>query len=342
MDVPATVQNALDGESVVAEVGLNGENALYVTPTRTIYFRADGLLSDESADSFPHDAERLSVSEGRRKATITLDYGTDGERSFSVPTGHIDQVIHPVLAGVLAANGVTGPGETITRTQRFSELTLVVTTERIVKHVGAATWDIDYEEIPYADVRGLDIEDGAVAAQLVIETGERVQRVKVPAESAREVQEYVEEALFDFYDAGSYAEFERVAAADDDPGADVEPEPAESTGSAATAFDSPGLDPIDTGGNDADADAGEAVKADTATGAERADDTAEAAGAATGRTPDATLGADPEPDDSGPDAEELAARVEELEEALARQEDLLAKQRVVLGELAAEVQDARE
>ncbi len=330
MDVPVTVQNALDGEPVVAEVGLSGENALYVTPSRTLYFRADGLLSDESVESYPHDAERLNVSEGRRKATITLDYGTDGERTFSVPSGTVDSVVHPVLAGVLAANGVTGPGETITRTERFSELTLVITTERLVKHVGNTTWDTDYEEIPYSEVRGLDVEDGAVAAQLVIETSGRVQRVKVPAESAREVHEYLREALFDFHGVDTYREFERAAAADE-PESDVEPEETGTEGSAAAAFDSPGIDPLDTSGvaEDDAADPGAPGVDAPTTGAET--------------NPEPTPhDPEPEPVSEGPDREALLARIEELEEALARQEDLLAKQRAVLGELAAEVQETEE
>jgi|GEM_PF-4636168 len=336
MDV---VQNALDGESVVAEVGLSGENALYVTPTRTLYFRADGLLSDESVESYPHDAERMNVSEGRRKATVTLDYGTDGERTFSVPTGSIDSVVHPVLAGVLAANGVTGPGETITRTERFSELTLVITTERLVKHVGNTTWDLDYEEIPYSEVRGLDVEEGAVAAQLVIETARRVQRVKVPAESAREVHEYLQEALFDFHGVDTYREFERAAAADD-PDSDVESEGEGSAASAASAFDSPGIDPIDTSGvaEDEPRDPG-APDVDTESPPdESASDTGPDPASAdpTPREPE------PEPESEGPDREELLERIEELEELLARQEDLLAKQRAVLGELVGDVQESEQ
>jgi len=65
-----------------------------------------------------------------------------------------------VLAGVLSATGVTDPGESVIQTFRFSELTLVVTSERLVKHVGSAVWDEEFEEFAYADITDLDFEGG--------------------------------------------------------------------------------------------------------------------------------------------------------------------------------------
>jgi len=330
MDVPGTVRDALDGESVVATVELGGENALFVTSTRTIYFRADGLLSDESFDEYLHNAIRVNVSEGRRKATITLVYGPDDERSFSVPSEALDSALHPVLAGVLSANGVTGPGETILRTDRFSELTLVVTTEQLIKHVGNTTWDTDYETVPYSDVRGLDMEDGAVATQLVIETDSRVQRVKVPTEAARGVHESLESALFGYHDVDSYRDFKRESESAGDANADVEPEP-ESTprSDSASAFDSPDLDPIEPTGPEAPAPSDPGAPGVT-------DEPSDAADESNTDSPEPTQS------EQAPDVEVLAERIEELEATLARQEDLLAKQRAALGELAAEVRSTRD
>ena len=81
MSQPEIVQADLDDEDVVARVDLGGEDELYVTPTRTLLYRAEGLLSDESVEEYPHEAERVTVSEGRRKAKVTLDYGLDGEKT---------------------------------------------------------------------------------------------------------------------------------------------------------------------------------------------------------------------------------------------------------------------
>jgi hypothetical protein len=198
MSHPDIVQSALGDESVAARVDL-GDDALYVTGTRTILYRADKLLSDESVEEFPHGAERISVSSGRRKATLTLDYGLDGERSFSVPAKAVDRALHPVLAGTLNATGVTDPGETIKETFRFSELTLVITSDRLVKHVGNAVWDEEFEAFDYDDVTDLAFEEGSVATTLVVSLGRRQERFKAPNERAREVRERLMEAVLDHH-----------------------------------------------------------------------------------------------------------------------------------------------
>jgi hypothetical protein len=189
MSVPETVQATLGDESVAARVDLGGEDALLVTPTRTIVYRAEGLLSDENIEEFPHDAEHVGVEEGRRTATITLDYGLDGERTFSVPTKRLDQVLHPVLAGVLNAAGVTESGETVKQTFRFSELTIVITSERLVRHIGPAVWDEEYESYHYGDVTDLDFEEGSVATSVVMTVDGRQERFKTPNDRARALRE---------------------------------------------------------------------------------------------------------------------------------------------------------
>jgi hypothetical protein len=189
MSVPETVQATLGDESVAARVDLGGEDALLVTPTRTIVYRAEGLLSDENIEEFPHDAEHVGVEEGRRTATITLDYGLDGERTFSVPTKRLDQVLHPVLAGVLNAAGVTESGETVKQTFRFSELTIVITSERLVRHIGPAVWDEEYESYHYGDVTDLDFEEGSVATSVVMTVDGRQERFKAPNDRARALRE---------------------------------------------------------------------------------------------------------------------------------------------------------
>ncbi|AKH98207.1 DUF7115 domain-containing protein [Halanaeroarchaeum sulfurireducens] len=212
MDVPTLVSEALGNEEVAAHVPLKGEDALFVTPTRTIRYSAEGLLSDESVSEFSHGAERVAISKGRRKATIELDYGTDGTEEFTVPASELDGALHPVLAGVLSANDVTGPGETVVRTFRFSELTIVVTSDRLIKHIGSAVWDREYEEIPYDSVRGIEIEEGNVSSQFVLRTEGRTQRIKAPNESFRTVRETIEEAILAYYDVASMTDLETALA----------------------------------------------------------------------------------------------------------------------------------
>ncbi|MCG1003772.1 MULTISPECIES: hypothetical protein [Halobacterium] len=330
MNVPALVQSSLGDEDVAAHVPLKGEDAVFVTPSRTLVYTADGLLSDENVEEFPHDAEGIAVSEGRRKAKLTLDYGLDGEESFSVPSGKLDDVLHPILAGVLNAADVTQPGETVKRTYRFSELTLVVTSDRVVKHIGSAVWGTDYEEIGYDSVTGIDVEDGNVSSQLVLETTTRTQRIKAPNEQFRDVRETVEEAVYAYHDASGAAEFERMNV-DEDAGSTTE----------EVSFGG-GVDPIDTSGVGEDDE--EASGDGASAGGEAA---ASTAAAETGEPADGadsdefassgfqTAAAKVEPP---VDPEELDAELDDLEETVEELADALAEQR----ELAARQQEALE
>lgn len=339
MDVPARVQSALDGEEVAAHVPLRGDDELYVSATRTLIYRADGLLSDESVEEYGHDVERIAIEEGRRKATLRLDYGLDGERSFAVPASNLDDVFHSVLAGVLSAVGVTDAGETVVRTYRFSELTLVVTDARLVKHVGSAAWDAEYEEIPYETVTGIDVEEGSVATQLVLETTERTERIKAPADRARDVHEHVERALFAHHDVESRAEFERSMAEDADaPLAVGESGPSVADGDAGTEFDD-GLAPIGadegTGGS-----AAPSAPTDDPADADRDGDDGDGDGDGFAdtdfETATSVTGAD------GVDAERVESRLRELHRTVEEQRALLDEQREVIEELAAELDLSRD
>ncbi|MFC6765404.1 DUF7115 domain-containing protein [Natrinema soli] len=216
MSVPGIVNSTLGGEEIAARVSLGSDDELFITPTRTIVYRADGLLSDESADEYPHDADRLTLSEGRRKTKFTLEYALDGERTFSIPSSVTDDVLHPVLAGVLNGNGITDPGETVVKTYRFSELTLIITSDRLVKHIGGAVWDGDYEEYHFGDVTQLAFEDGSVATQIVLTVDGRPQRIKAPNEEANDLRERLQRALFDYHDVGSLEELNEAVGEDDE------------------------------------------------------------------------------------------------------------------------------
>ncbi|WP_254523760.1 DUF7115 domain-containing protein [Natrinema caseinilyticum] len=264
MSVPGIVHSTLDGEEIAARVSLGSDDEIFITPTRTIVYRADGLLSDESADEFPHDADRLTLSEGRRKTKFTLEYAIDGDRSFAVPAGKTDDVLHPVLAGVLNGNEITDPGETVVKTYRFSELTLIITSDRLVKHIGGAVWDEDYEEYHFDDVTKLAFEDGSVAIQIVLTVDGRPQRIKAPNEEANDIRERLQRALFDYHGVSSLAELNSVV------GDAVDEEP--STGGSVDFGG--GVDPLDanppepdTNGNgESPTDAGNSRPADPLAG----------------------------------------------------------------------------
>ncbi|WP_049935730.1 DUF7115 domain-containing protein [Haloplanus natans] len=263
MSLPDIVQSALDGESVAARVGLGGDDLLLVTPTRTIVYRAEGLLSDEAVEEYPHDAEHVGVSEGRRKAKVTLDYGLDGERTFSVPTKQLDQVLHPVLAGVFNARGITDPGETVKQTFRFSELTIVITSDRLVRHIGAPVWDEEYEEYHYDDVTDLDFEEGSVATSVVITVDGRQERFKTPNDRARAVREALVGAVCTYHGVDDLEEL-RAAAARTETGEDDADGADDADGDGTVSFGD-GPDPLDTSGVDGDIEASDEGDTEQAT-----------------------------------------------------------------------------
>jgi len=271
MSMPEIVQSTLDGESVAARVGLGGDDLLLVTPTRTLVYRSEGLLSDEAVKEYPHDAERVGVSEGRRKAKITLDYGLDGERTFSVPTKQLDQVLHPVLAGVFNARGITDPGETVKQTYRFSELTIVITSARVVRHIGAAVWDEEYDEYHFDDVTDLDFEEGSVATSVVITVDGRQERFKTPNDQARAVREGLVSAVCAYHGVDDVDELRAATASKEanDGDADTDADDAES----GTVSFGDGPDPLDTSGVDGDVEEASNAGGGTATTTEEAAET---------------------------------------------------------------------
>ncbi|RLM63263.1 hypothetical protein DVK05_07655 [Halorubrum sp. Atlit-8R] len=307
MSLPELLAATVGDEDVVAEVPLGGDDRLAVTPTRTLVFRGDGLLSDESVDEYGHDVERIDVSTGRRKAKITLGYGLDGDETLSVPAKRVDDVLHPVLAGVLSASGVTGPGETVVRTFRFSELTLIVTSERLVKHVGSAVWDADFEEFHYEDITGLDFEEGTVATAVVLVHDGRSERFKAPNESARAVRETLADAVCSFHGVDSLEEFRVAAAEAEEPAADAEPsgttdfgegpDPLSASPAADAEADAEGPEPGDATGG-----AGRSTETDPGSGDDGADSAEAAASASAGSASgDDPLDADPLAADAGVD-----------------------------------------
>lgn len=210
MAVPDLVRERLGGEEPGAHVSLGGEDELWVTPTRGLIYRAEGLLSGETVEEYPLEAQTIALSEGRRKTTIRLDRGYDGADEFTVPADHTDDALRPVVEGVLASAGVTADGEAVKQVFRLGELTLVVTEGRVVKHVGSPLWDAeDYEEYPYEDVTNLELEHGSVSSELVIEVDGRPQRIKTPSEDAHEIRKTIEGPLLATHAVDSVAALRR-------------------------------------------------------------------------------------------------------------------------------------
>jgi len=354
MDVPDLVRQSLGDEEIQAGVSLGDDDAICFTPTRSLVYRSEGLLSDEGVSEYAHDFERLAVSEGRRKTKYTMTY-VDREEKFTVPSNRTDPVLERLVESNLRIEGVLDDDESVTGVFRFSELTLVVAQQRVLKHVGSYTWDADFEVYDYDDVTGLHFEDGSVATAVVIEAAGRPERIKAPNEQAGTVRRTLQEALFDYYEVDSLDALNRkIAVETEDPNADEsddhssglgldsgidplvsdsddeeavesEPEPSpEQTGTSAGA--DAGASSASTG--EPDAAAGQSAK--TAASTVDLESAAEAAGAAA----EATAA-------SSDDLDAVTDQLEDLTAAVERQNKLLKQQQRTVKQLIEELRRGR-
>lgn len=364
MDVPELVREELGSETVEAGVNLGDDDVVCLTPTRTLLYRAEGLLSDETVEAYEHDVERLDVEEGRRKTKFVLEY-VDGERAFSVPSNRETQILELLFEGILRAAGVVEPDERVQGAFRFSELALVVTDARVIKHIGAVVWSDDYEVYPFADLTGLSFERGSVATEVVVEVDGRPMRVKTPNGQAREVQRVIEDAAFDYHGVDSLADLNAMLAPEET-GSD------DATGSASGDIGlGDGIDPLvggdedvaideddgaeagagagvgDTGGRpDAVGEAG--AEADV-TGRQDREDQDRSQGRRRSRSP---AGGEPSRTDreaggraaagaDGVDAAAVEEQLSELTTAVRKQNELLQKQQQTIKQLIEELRQGR-
>ena len=321
MDTPSLLAAQCEGEPVEAEVPLGGDDLLVVTPTRTLVYRAEGLLRDEAVETIPHGVDRVELTEGRRKTTVTTS-SLAGEEEFTLPTKRLDDVLAPLMSGVLRAADATADDEAVLAVYRFSELTLVVTEGRVVKHVGTALWDAEYESYPFSAVTDLDVEEGSVATQLVLTVDGRPQRIKTPNEQAGAVRRTLETALCNYHGVDSVVAL-RTRTAEKEEGGDAD---ADAEGTAAP-------------GANAERDAGRTVEpllTDESEDPEpatrrRTDDVALDATPATGNGVEETTVHD----------DEVLQRLETLEATVDHQTELIERQQETLELLIEELRQGR-
>ena len=341
MELPELVRDRLEGESVLTSVDLGGEDRVVVTPSRVLLYRSEGLLSDESTETFPLDAERLDLRSGRRKTTFELRY-VDGKRDFTVPSSRTSAVLSPVLEGLLRAADIVEGEESVRGAYRFSELTLVVTDRRLVRHVGGAVWDEEYEVAPFADLTGLGFEEGSVGTEVSVEVDGYPQRFKVPNEHAGSVRKTLQSAVFAFHGVDSLAELEAAVGGEEDEGDELEEsgftkklgdEDGEGEDRPFADLTAPELD-RDRSDRDGRSAAGR-----TADGG--GEDT-------TARAVEPDPDPDPEPEPTpdvgrrGGDVDgEVAERLAALEDAVERQHDLLERQQRTIERLVEELRRGR-
>ena len=347
MEVPDLVRQSLGDEEIQAGVSLGDEDAICFTPTRSLVYRSEGLLSDEGVAEYAHDFERLAVSEGRRKTKYTMTY-VDREEKFTVPGNRTDSVLERLIESHLRIDGVIDADEAVTGVFRFSELTLVVAQKRLLKHVGGYTWDGDFEVYDYDEVTGLHFEDGSVATAVVLEADGRPERIKAPNEQAGVVRQTLQEALFDYHDVGSLDDLNRkIAVETEDPTSDGSDDH-----SSGLGLDS-GIDPLVSDSDD-DADAKTDAEATPETqrsatasmdGSDSTTDrTAQTAGSAVdldSASEQAATVASNATAASSDDLEAVTEQLENLTAAVERQNEVLEKQQQTVKQLIEELRRGR-
>ncbi|WP_254838010.1 DUF7115 domain-containing protein [Natronomonas marina] len=331
-ELPDRLREAAGDDPVIGTVDIGGGDALVVTPARTHLYRSEGLLSDESVESFHHDVTRLAVETGRRKCSLTLE-SIDGERSFTVPAKVADAVVEAVLEGILRTTGVVDPDETVEAQFRFSDLTLVVTDTTLFKHVGPSVWNEDFEMFDYESLTDLAFEEGSVATQVVLGVGGRQHRVKVPNEQAGRVRREVQSAVFDYHGVSSLGGLrDAVDVEGDETESGTEPDPDPGvTEPAAESTDSDALS-----GTDWSPPADQDVTGPR--GGTGRDTSAEAGTSEAGSTAEAT---GDDAGDADPAVARLADRVDDLEAQLERQNELLEEQKAAIEQLVEELRRGR-
>mgnify|MGYP000710479503 CR=1 FL=1 len=333
MEIPDLVRQELGDEEVRSGVNLGDEDAACFTPTRTLVYRGEGLLSDEKVESYPHDFERLTVSEGRRKTKFTLVY-TSEKRELSVPGSRGDAVLKRLLEGKLTASGGIDADETLAGVFRFSELTLVVTDRQLLKHIGNVTWDADYEAFSFDDVTGLQFEEGSVATAVVLSFNDRPERIKAPSEEAPVLRKTLEGALFSYHEVDSLGELNAEVAADE-----ADDESGNGAGDGLSL--NTGIDPLVS--DDADESADGADRQAAPAQADRDGSAGATAEASSQRSDSLGVAAEAESVEASSDGDvaALEAQVAELTAAVERQNEQLQKQERTIKQLIKELRQGR-
>jgi hypothetical protein len=337
MTVPGIVQSVLGGEDILDRIQLGGGDELFVTDAASVLYRSEGLLSDESISRCPHGADRVSVSSGRRKPSIAFEYTLEDDAEITVPEDAIDDVLPPVLAGVLRANDVIDADESVIELYRFSELALVLTDRRLIKCVDEAVWDDECEVYSFADVTNLTFETGSVATQLVLTVNGRKRRIKTPNKAADDIRERLQQALFAFHDVDSLDEFNATFGPDDPstPSGEAEPD----------GFAFGDADSLETTGGDDHNELGALERAlegggegDTQT--EPAGDAATLLGSGT-TSPEPADETTAEAGAESPSDDKLFERLDALEQAVEEQGQRLEEQQRTIEQLIEELRNVR-
>jgi len=345
MEIPELVQEHLGGEELQTGIMLGDEDVLCLTPTRLLCYRAEGLLSDESVTEYPHEVERLGLNEGRRKTKFVFEYVED-TRSLTVPNGVAGDVLELVLEGILSTERVLEEDEGVVGAFRFSELTLIVAEQRLVKHVGGSVWESDFETFAYEDLTGLEFEKASVATEIVLQIDGRPQRIKTPNDKARLVEKTLQKAVFEFFDVTSMSELQSHFQTEaDEKSVDEEPASTGDEFSFGSEITPLGGDSEATNASTEDETNRSIVDAEDEPTKGETEDGEPAIASGLSETESASIetGDGPDPDAlTQEDLQEVSDQLSELTTAVNKQNELLRKQHGAIKQLIEELRQGRQ
>lgn len=218
MELPDVISDLiLDDETILSRTLISNGVELIVTSTRLFLYRGVGLINTESFEEYKLNVDRISISLDRKKAQIILDYGINRPSvEFQAHRKYLDMIYDPLIRGAIHANNTLQQRESIKKICRKGELTIVLTNMKILKHIGTSLWDIDFESFDLETISKIYVDAGGISSELIIESNNRLHRIKTTANIAQSLCDSSINELISFHNFPTYSEFQKSSLSSSD------------------------------------------------------------------------------------------------------------------------------
>lgn len=157
MNLPGRVEQQLSTPPLET-VPIGTEDLVVVTPNQTIEYRTAGLCCEAQIEEYEYHGQKIALSKGHRKATISLAGPATREQQLIIPADYTEPVLKAVIAGTLCGtNGITESPRVV---ERSEQTTLVVTDDRLLIYDGNDVWGKGFECYTPADIEQLEVTAG--------------------------------------------------------------------------------------------------------------------------------------------------------------------------------------
>ena len=210
MELPDVISDmVLDDEIILSRTLISNSVEMIVTSTRLFLYRGTSLINTESFEEYKLNVDRISISPDRKKAQITLDYGSNRTIEFQAYRKYLDMIYEPLIRGVIHANNILQQGESIKKIYRKGELTVVLTNMKILKHIGTSLWDLDFENFNLETISRIYVAEGGSSSEVIIESNNRLHRIKTTTSVAQSLCDSSIIELISFHNFPTYLEFKK-------------------------------------------------------------------------------------------------------------------------------------